>query len=635
MSHYDDDNYEDGIDERHAAARMQTHLWKRLFGYALNHKRDLWLLGGCSLVPAAVETLYPLITKGVLDDIEANGADANLWLWGFYYLVCTIALSLSVGGFIAGAGKIRCYVSHDIRADAFRNLQRLSFSFYDYRPVGWLMARMTADCERLSNILAWGFMDFIWGSALMLGITGAMLAINWQLALVTLAVLPVLYWVSLKFRRHILASAREVRRANSRITGAYNEAIMGVLTSKAFVREDANLAEFRGLTGRMFGASVKNMTLAAAYLPIVTTLASLAIGMVLLVGGMDVYYAPLTVGTLVAFMAYVRHFFDPVETLGHWFAEMQMAQASAERVLSLVDAKPAIADSDDVRRAMATQRHAAGERRHIAADGGPAQVTSIELQNVGFGYDPAQPVLKGINLEARAGETIALVGPTGGGKSTLVNIICRFYEPTVGQVLINGIDYRKRSLAWLQSNLGMVMQSAHVFSGPILENIRYGRLDATDAETKEAARIAGAHDFIAALPDGYQTDVGEGGGRLSAGQKQLISFARAILADPQVLVMDEATSSVDTETERFIQQGLARVLAGRIAFIIAHRLSTVRHATRIVVVHDGEIVESGTHKELIAAQGRYAALYRQQSLREATRGWAAVEAQATAMPDRA
>ena len=523
-------------------------------------------------------------------------------------------------GFVAIAGKIRAFLSHDIREEAFGNLQRLSFSFYDHRPVGWLMARMTSDCERLSNILAWGFMDFIWGATTMVGIAGAMLVMQWDLALVVLAILPVLYWVSVKFRRSILTSARQVRRANSRITGSYNEAIMGVLTSKAFVRERENLGEFQGLTGTMYRASVTNMTLSAIYLPIVTTLASLSMGLVLLFGGMDVYVAPLMVGTLVAFLAYARHFFEPVETMGYWFAEMQMAQASAERVLSLIDAEATIRDSEDVLEAISAQR-GAPEREHVAFDGGPARISHIELRNVSFSYESGPPVLEDIDLTVNADETIAIVGPTGGGKSTLVNVICRFYEPTTGQVLIDGIDYRKRSLHWLQSSLGMVLQNAHVFSGPILENIRYGRPDAPDDEVVIAARIAGAHDFITAMPEGYQTEVGEGGSRLSAGQKQLVSFARAILADPQILVMDEATSSVDTETEMHIQDGLRRVLMGRISFVIAHRLSTIRNATRILVIDGGRIVETGDHATLLAADGHYAKLYRQQGLREAKSLW--------------
>jgi ATP-binding cassette subfamily B protein len=322
----------------------------------------------------------------------------------------------------------------------------------------------------------------------------------------------------------------------------------------------------------------------------------------------------------VAFLAYARHFFDPVETMGHWFAEIQMAQASAERVLSLIDTDPDIDDSPQVIAAMTAQR-VAPARGHIAADGGPSRISRVELVDVSFAYDPAQPVLKGIDLQVDSGETIAIVGPTGAGKSTLVNLICRFYEPTAGQVLIDGVDYRNRSLHWLQSSLGMVLQNAHVFSGPILENIRYGRLDASDDEVKAAAKLAGAHDFVVEMMDGYATDVGEGGGRLSAGQKQLVSFARAILADPQILVMDEATSSVDSETELRIQQGLARVLENRISFVIAHRLSTIRNATRIVVLEDGRITEIGDHDALMAARGHYATMYRQQSLQETTRDW--------------
>ncbi len=620
MDNYDDDNYDDGFDEQTLASRMQTHLWRRLFSYTLPHKRDLAALAGFSFLTAIAEVTFPLITKWVVDDIQANGGDADLVLWALLYLVCTAVLAVSVAGFVAIAGKIRAFLSHDIREEAFGNLQRLSFSFYDHRPVGWLMARMTSDCERLSNILAWGFMDFIWGATTMVGIAGAMVVMQWDLALVVLAILPVLYWVSVKFRRSILTSARQVRRANSRITGSYNEAIMGVLTSKAFVRERENLGEFQGLTGTMYRASVTNMTLSAIYLPIVTTLASLSMGLVLLVGGMDVYVAPLMVGTLVAFLAYARHFFEPVETMGYWFAEMQMAQASAERVLSLIDAEATIRDSDDVLEAISAQR-AAPEREHVAFDGGPARISRIELKNVGFAYESGAPVLEDIDLTVNADETIAIVGPTGGGKSTLVNVICRFYEPTTGQVLIDGIDYRKRSLHWLQSSLGMVLQNAHVFSGPILENIRYGRPDAPDDEVVIAARIAGAHDFITAMPEGYRTEVGEGGSRLSAGQKQLVSFARAILADPQILVMDEATSSVDTETEMHIQDGLRRVLMGRISFVIAHRLSTVRNATRILVIDGGRIVETGDHAALLAADGHYASLYRQQGLRDTKSLW--------------
>lgn len=453
---------------------------------------------------------------------------------------------------------------------------------------------------------------------MMLGIAVAMLIMSPKLAIAVLAIIPLLGWVSSKFQKRILGSAREVRRTNSRITAAYNEGIMGVLTSKAFVREQDNQHDFQSLTGRMYDSSVQNMTQAAIYVPIVLTLASLATGLTLALGGFDLLGGVITAGTLVAFMAYARTFFDPVEQLGRWFAEMQMAQASAERILSLIDAIPTIKDSDDVHAAIAIQSQAP-QRQNVAMDGGSAHIESIELKDVSFAYDGRTPVLGDVNLRVARGETIAIVGPTGGGKSTLVSLICRFYEPTSGQVRIDGVDYRKRSLEWLQSNIGMVLQNAHVFSGSILENIRFGRLEATDEEVIGAAKLAGAHDFVMEMEKQYATETGEGGSRLSAGQKQLVSFARAILADPQILVMDEATSSVDTETERRIQRGLVHVLEGRIAFVIAHRLSTIRNATRIVVVEGGRITESGTHAELMTARGHYYDLYRQQSMQEATK----------------
>ncbi|MEM7218937.1 MAG: ABC transporter ATP-binding protein [Pseudomonadota bacterium] len=613
MDTYDDENFDDGFDDEALARRMNVDLWRQLFGYARRYPRELKLLAAFAVLTACMEVAYPLLTRGVVDEVAANGEQAVLWPWAVAYGVVSALIAFAIGGFVRVGGKIRTHVSYDIRTAGFENLQRLSFAYYDHRPVGWLMARMTSDCERLSNILAWGFLDVIWGSTMMIGIAGCMLVMNPKLALVVLSIIPVLAWVSIRFQRRILGSARIVRATNSRITASYNEAIMGVLTSKAFVREQANQQDFSGLTDKMRSASVTNLTQAAIYLPVVVTLASLAIGLTLAVGGFDLIGGVISAGTLVAFMAYARHFFDPVEQLGAWFAEMQMAQASAERILSLINARPEIEDSPTVRAALAAQA-GAPPRDNVASDGGEATISRINLRNVGFHYDPAKPVLRDIDLDVQRGETIAIVGPTGGGKSTLVNLICRFYEPTSGTIEFNGVDYRNRSLAWLQSNIGMVLQNAHVFSGSIRENIRYGRLEASDAEVEDAARIAGAHDFIRAMEKGYDTETGEGGSQLSAGQKQLVSFARAILADPQVLVMDEATSSVDTETERRIQEGLTRVLAGRIAFVIAHRLSTIRNADRIVVVADGRIEELGNHAALMAQRGRYFELYRQQSL---------------------
>ncbi len=610
-AYFDDENYNDGFDDDSYHEGMNLDLWRKLLSYALNYRFEVTILAVCAFFTAIAEIAFPLVTRSVIDTIAADGADADLAWFGMLYAFFTVMLGCSVAGFIWFGGKLRTHIAHDIRMDGFCNLQRLSFSYYDYRPVGWLMARMTSDCERLSNILAWGMLDLVWGLTMMIGIAIAMVVMDLSLALIVLSVLPVLAWISMHFQHRILKSARQVRKTNSRITGSYNESIMGVQTSKAFVREAENLQKFGGLTDQMHSASVTNLVQAALYLPIVLTLGSVAIGLALVFGGLEVIWGAITAGTLVAFLTYARHFFEPIEQLAHWFAEMQMAQASAERVMSLVIAEPEIRDKDRVIAAIQESKQA-----DVAIDGHADAINEIRFEDVSFRYAVGDPVLQNIDLTIHAGETLAIVGSTGGGKSTLVSLLCRFYEPTSGSIRIDGIDYRERSLHWLQSNLGIVLQSSHIFGGSIMDNIRYGKLDASADEIVAAARRAGAHDFIAALEQGYETPVGEGGSKLSAGQKQLISFARAILANPKILIMDEATSSVDTVTEHQIQQGLDELLADRIALVIAHRLSTIRNADRILVIERGSIAEQGSHAELMALQGRYFRLYTQQSLSE-------------------
>lgn len=615
---FDDENYSDEFDEDSYRHGMNLDLWKKLIGYTLHYRREVTVLATCAFLTASSEIAFPLITRTVIDAVATRGADTNLWLYGSLYFGFVVLIAVSIGGFIWFGGKLRTLVAHDIRRDGFGNLQALSFSYYDFRPVGWLMARMTSDIERLSNILAWGLLDLVWGSTMMIGITIAMLIMHAPLALVILAVVPVLAWVSLNFQRRILGSARRVRKTNSRITGSFNESIMGVQTTKAFVKEGHNLERFGGLTDEMFNASVLNRIQAALYLPLVLTLGSLASGLALVYGGLEVIWATITAGTLVAFLTYARHFFEPIQELANWFAEMQMAQASAERIISLIESEPAIADSPAVLQRM-NSVHGDEPTEGVAIDGYPDRIEEIELRHVGFRYDVGPKVLDDINLTIRQGENIAIVGSTGGGKTSLVNLMSRFYEPTEGEVLIDGVDYRERSLHWLQSNLGIVLQASHVFGGTIMDNIRYGNLTADDETVIDASKRAGAHDFIMAMEHGYDTEVGEGGSKLSAGQKQLISFARAILADPKILVMDEATSSVDTVTEQHIQHGLGELLKGRISLVIAHRLSTIRNANRIVVIEHGKIRETGSHDELMKLGGRYHKLYTQQSLTEFSR----------------
>ena len=428
----------------------------------------------------------------------------------------------------------------------------------------------------------------------------------------------------------MLLTSRAARRINSIITGAYNEALMGVRTTKTLVREQQNLAEFRGLSSQMYAASFRNALQGAMFWPLVMILGVIGQAIALWAGGTYVRVAGLPIGTLFIFIILAQRFFEPVMELSRIMTDILGAQAAAERVQGLLDTETDIKDSPDVAAAIARRREqlAAGtasatvrpggsrQADGLAEDGLPDRIDEISFRNVSFAYKEGQPVLDRFNLTVRAGQTIALVGPTGGGKTTIVSLLCRFYEPTGGEVLIDGVDYRRRSLHWLQSKLGIVLQSPHLFAGTVRENIAYGNLAATDDQIREAARLAFCHDFIMAMDKGYDTPVGPGGNRLSTGQKQLVALARAILADPKIFIMDEATSSVDTETERLIQRGVERVLHGRTSFVIAHRLSTIRSADRILVIEKGRIVEEGTHLDLVRLKGKYYRLYTSQFARE-------------------
>ena len=618
------ESYELLAEDEHRARGLDFGLWRRLWAYTRPYRREVALLCLFGVLTAAVDVSYPLVTRAVIDAVDQHGGQVDLKPYVLIYAGLTVVFCLSIAGFIRLAGKIRTHVACDIRRDGFDNLQQLSFSYFDRRPVGWLMARMTSDVERLSNILAWGVLDLVWGLTLMTGIATLMLVMDFQLGLVVLAVVPFLALVSVLFKRRILASSRLVRKTNSRLTASYNEAAVGVRTAKAFGREDADLKSFSGLSGTMEGASLRNAIQSALYLPAVLTLGSLATGLALAWGGVDVGAGRITIGTLIAFLTWTKHFFDPVQEMAHWFAEMQMAQASAERILGLIAEEPSIRDSALTRYVVEARRNGdRGDGSEVAEDGFADAFGTLEFRDVGFSYDGGrggEPVLEHFDLTMRPGESVALVGATGSGKSTIAGLACRFYEPTSGQVLLDGVDTRRRGLAWFRSNLGIVQQSPHLFSGSLADNIRYGQLDATDEEVAEASRLAGAHDFIAALPEGYATEVGEGGVRLSTGERQLVSIARALLKRPRFLVLDEATSSVDTETEQRIQRGLERVLSGRTSLVIAHRLSTIRSADRILVIDAGRIVESGDHETLMACRGRYFDLYTQQSLRGAQLG---------------
>ena len=544
-------------------------------------------------VVSALDSYFTYLSKQIIDTAIVPKDTSALFELVMRYAGLIAVQAIAVFTFIYLAGVLGERVQYDIRKKMFDHLQDLSFSYYDRTPVGWLMARLTSDSERISWLVSWGLLDVVWA---VMNITTAlffMTLINWRLALIVLAIIPILLLVAVQFKKRILTQYRTVRKMNSKITGAYNENITGVRVVKALGREDASLTEFAAMSDQRYRSGYRAAWLSALFLPAVQIISAFAIGAVVIIGGFQAEYGAMTIGGIMAFVTYITFMMWPIQDLARVYSETQQAIASAERVYSLIDAVPEVQDKAN------------------ALDPGTL-AAEIEFDHVDFYYDPNKPVLRDFSLRVRKGETIALVGPTGAGKSTVINLLCRFYEPRHGIIRIGGRDYTELSLQGIQSRLGIVLQTPHLFSGTVTENIRYGRLDASDDEVGEAAKLAGAHEFIATLEKGYATQVGEGGVLLSVGQKQLVSLARAILAQPDIFIMDEATSSVDTLTEALIQRGMEQLMAGRTSFVIAHRLSTIRRADRIIVLDGGRIAEVGSHAELIRRRGHYYRLYTRQ-----------------------
>ena len=597
------------FEEQDFTKKFDLSLWKKILHYAKDYHKDLYRLAGAMAITAGCDVLFPLMTSYAIDHFIPNlnhpgGTDG---LPGFIvaYLILLVIQVIAVFRFLYLGGKVEVGTCYTIRKRAFRKLQELPFSYYDRMPVGYLMSRMTSDTQRLSETIGWSLIDLCWGAVMIVASSITMFLLNWKMTLVVLLVVPPLAVISWWFQQRILKSYRAVRKTNSKITGAFNEGIMGAKTTKTLVREEMNMEEFTELTHTMKRSSVRAASLSAVYLPIVVSLGSIATAYALWQGGQQVIIGGMTLGVLQVFVNYTVQFFQPIRDIAAVFAEMQSAQAAAERVMTLLETEPDIIDSPEVEAEF-------GDNFHPKKENWPALQGDVEFRHVDFQYKEGEKVLSDFNLKIKAGETIALVGPTGAGKSTVVNLVCRFYEPTGGEILIDGVNYKQRSQLWLQSNLGYVLQEPRLFSGTIRDNIRYAKLDATDAKIEAAAKMVNAESFILKMEKGYDTDVGEGGNRLSTGEKQLISFARAILADPRIFVLDEATSSVDTQTEQMIQHAISKVLTGRTSFIIAHRLSTIRTADRILVIDDGKIKEMGTHQELLRLKGAYYSLYTNQ-----------------------
>lgn len=588
--------------------KVDLGLWKKLFAYGLKNKTLLVRTVLSMLLVAIIDACYPLLSNYAIDHFILPGeADGAGWFLALYIALCCVQ-ALGTFGFIHCSGRMEMNISYDIRQDGFLKLQEQSFAFYDKTAVGYLMARMVSDVGRLSEMVAWSVVDVMWASSYAVLCVVIMFIKNWKLALIVVAVIPPLVVVTHFLEKAIHRYQREARRHNSRITGAFNEGIMGAMTTKTLVREEENGKEFKEITTSMKKASVKAALISASFFPMIISLGAIGTSLALCVGGDSVlrpelaWAGGITAGTLVAFISYASNLFDPIQQLASIFADFQSAQASAERVVSLLNAPISVTDTPEV-----IARY--GNTMHPIKENWEPIEGDIVFDHVDFSYNPEEPILTDFNLHITPGQTIALVGETGAGKSTIVNLLCRFYEPTNGRILVDGKDYKERSQLWLQSSLGYVLQSPHLFSGTIGDNIRFGRPDATEEEVRAAARMIHADTFIEAQPRGYDTEVGEGGIRLSTGQKQLISFARVILSNPRIFVLDEATSSIDTETEQLIQQAIGTVLSGRTSLVVAHRLSTIRHADNILVIRGGKITEQGTHEKLLALKGYYHDLY--------------------------
>jgi ATP-binding cassette subfamily B protein len=586
MSHYE-------FEEEEFTTEFNGRTLRRILAQATPHWP--WMVGFLLAVTfvSMMDSYFAYLGKRIVDEGILAGDRAALGRVMVTYGLVIVASAVGVFALIYLAGILGERIRYDLRKKMFNHLQRLSFSYFDRTPVGWIMSRVTSDSERIAQLVTWGLMDTIWAMMSIVMSVYFMLRINWQLALIVLSVIPVLVVVAAQFKKKIIVEFRLVRKINSKITGAYNENITGVRVVKALCREQENLREFSELSGEMYRAGYRAAWLSALFLPTVQLISALALGSIAWYGGLQVQMGSITIGGIHAFVSYVMFMLWPVQDIARVYADMQHAIASAERAFSLVDAVPEVTD-----------RPGAIDPGTIAGD--------IEFDHVDFYYEKDKPVLQDFSLRVKRGETIALVGPTGGGKSTIVNLVCRFYEPKAGAIRIGGRDYTELSLHAIQSRIGVVLQTPHLFSGTIRENLRYGRLDATDEEIEKAAGMAGAHDFITTLEKGYDEEVGEGGVLLSVGQKQLISLARAILAQPEIFVMDEATSSVDTLTEALIQRGMETLMRGRTSFVIAHRLSTIKRADRILVIEGGQIAEMGTHSELLQSKGHYYQLYTKQ-----------------------
>ncbi len=578
----------------------------RLFPYIKPYRGRMVVMVLLGAATSAIDAAYPLFNRYALDHFIGEQTLNGIVIFIMAYIALLIGQAVMNYVSAFACGKLEMTVNKDLRNAAFNHLQTLSFSYYNQNSVGYIHARVMSDTGLIGESVSWRLMNIVWSGSYVLGVLIVMLFIDIRLAACILVLVPAAVLLMMYFQKKILKYNRLIREINSKITGSYNEGITGAKSIKVLGIEEKMKTDFKAETREMKKTSVREAHVSALFISTVTMLSSVTLAIVLWQGGQLTLANAMRIGTLSVFMSYALEMLDPIQGIIETLAGLAAIQVNIERLTRLLAEKSDVADSEEV-----IAKY--GDMFEPKKENWEELYGDVEFRDVSFRYpDGDEYVLEHFNLKVPQGTNIAIVGETGAGKSTLVNLVCRFFEPTKGQVLIDGRDVRERSQLWLHSNIGYVLQSPHLFSGTIRENLRYGRPDATDEEIMEALRLVSAEQVLEKMDKGLDSEVGEGGSQLSTGEKQLISFARAILADPRILVLDEATSSIDTVTEKAIQNAIDTVIRGRTSFVIAHRLSTIVDADVILVVKDGRIISRGTHAELMKEKGYYYELYTRQ-----------------------
>lgn len=578
----------------------------RIFPYVRRHRKTILVMVTCGAIVSMIDAVYPLFNRYAIDHFIGQKTLDTVPAFILLYLAVLLVQVLTNFTSTYFSGKVEMSVDRDLRNAAFGHLQELSFSYFSQNSVGYVHARVMSDTGKIGEMAAWRLMDLVWNGSYLIFMLIMMAGINLRLFFWLLALVPADFLITWIFQEKLVTLNRKIREINSRITGNFNEGITGARSIKTLVVEDRMDEDFRKDSEDMKKVSIRAGRYSAALIALVTLMGSVALSIVLWKGGNLTQSGAIRIGTLSVFMSYALSMIDPIQQIVVTLAHLIGIQVNIERFSKLMEQKPDVADSPAV-----IEKY--GDTFHPKRENWEKLYGDVEFRNVDFMYpDGDEYILRNFSLKIPQGTNVAIVGETGAGKSTLVNLVCRFFEPTAGQVLIDGRDARERSQLWLHSNIGYVLQTPHLFSGTVRDNLRYGKPSATDEEIMNALRLVSADDVVRRMPDGLDSEVGEDGGLLSTGEKQLLSFARALLADPRILVLDEATSSIDLLTEHRIQKAIATVIEGRTSFVVAHRLSTIVGADLILAVRDGRIVEQGTHRELMQKKGYYYGLYTRQ-----------------------